>query len=101
LGDNLGLAVARPSVPARIQCNIKCSTLSKAKGGAPSLGDFNPRQSILKGMSGALIVRCGGLFCGWGGLVEKGAGVGYEFGETMGQGEDAFGLPEADGVFGD
>jgi hypothetical protein len=34
-------------------------------------------------------------------LVEKGAGVGYEFGEAMGEGEDAFGLPQADRVFGD
>jgi hypothetical protein len=33
--------------------------------------------------------------------MEKGAGVAYEFGETMRQGEDAFGLAEADGVFGD
>jgi len=46
-------------------------------------------------------LRCGGLFCGRGGLVEQGAGVGYEFGEAVGQGEDALGLAEADGVFGD
>ena len=33
-------------------------------------------------------------------LVEQGAGVGYEFCEAVGEGEDAFGLAEADGVFG-
>ena len=85
----------------KFKCNEKRSTLAKAKGGAPSLGDFNPRQSTLRRLCRALVVRCGGLFCGRGGLVQKGAGVGYEFGETMGEGEDAFGLAEADGVFGD
>jgi hypothetical protein len=48
-----------------------------------------------------LILICGDLFCGRRAGVEQGAGVGYEFGEAMGQGEDTFGLAEADGVFGD
>ena len=43
---------------------------------------------------------CADLFCRWRGGVEEGAGVGYEFGEAMSEGEDAFGLAEADGVFG-
>ena len=86
----------------KLKCNVKRSALAKkAKGRAPPLGGFNPWQFILRGLCGALVVRCGGLFCGRGGLVQKGAGVGYEFGETMGKGEDAFGLAEADGVFGD
>ena len=33
--------------------------------------------------------------------MEKRASVGYELSEAMGEGEDAFGLPEADGIFGD
>lgn len=33
--------------------------------------------------------------------MQRGAGAADEFGEAMGEGEDAFGLAEADGVFGD
>jgi hypothetical protein len=47
-----------------------------------------------------VIVVSDDLFCLWGSLVEQGAGVVYEFGEAVGEGKDAFGLAETDGVFG-
>ena len=92
-----------------------CGNLGELGRGLPAAGrPFDPARRDLRMNRAAARFTSSGptLVCGriaicwdlfyWGGRgVEQGAGVGYEFSEAVGEGEDAFGLAEADGLFGD